>query len=125
MRIDHAVIRVADLERAVAFYERVLDVTVEGLEFGRVAFVLGDARLHVHHPDARPHPKAVAPGGPGSTDLCFEWPDTAAAAIDHLRACDVAVIEGPVSRTGARGAGQSVYFHDPDGNLLELISYSG
>jgi catechol 2,3-dioxygenase-like lactoylglutathione lyase family enzyme len=35
------------------------------------------------------------------------------------------VEEGPVERQGARGRGRSVYFRDPDGSLLELITYEG
>jgi catechol 2,3-dioxygenase-like lactoylglutathione lyase family enzyme len=61
---------------------------------------------------------------PGNADLCFEWPGTASDAVDHLLARGVAVEVGPVERTGARGGGTSVYFRDPDGALLELISYS-
>jgi catechol 2,3-dioxygenase-like lactoylglutathione lyase family enzyme len=62
----------------------------------------------------------VAPGG---SDLCLVWPGPIEAAIERLRAHGVEVEEGPVERDGARGLGVSVYFRDPDGSLLELISY--
>ena len=42
----------------------------------------------------------------------------------HLQAQGVEVIEGPVERYGGRGRGTSVYFRDPDGSLLEFISYA-
>jgi catechol 2,3-dioxygenase-like lactoylglutathione lyase family enzyme len=45
-------------------------------------------------------------------------------ALEHLRANGVDLEAGPVERTGARGTGQSLYFRDPDGSLLELISYA-
>jgi catechol 2,3-dioxygenase-like lactoylglutathione lyase family enzyme len=43
--------------------------------------------------------------------------------IAHLNACDVRLEEGPVRRTGALGAMNSIYFRDPDGNLIEISSY--
>ncbi|MGH3011069.1 MAG: VOC family protein [Gaiellaceae bacterium] len=60
---------------------------------------------------------------PGNGDICLEWPGPIEEAVDHLRACGVELQAGPVARTGARGQGQSIYFRDPDGSLLELISY--
>jgi len=60
----------------------------------------------------------------GSEDLCFEWSGPIDGAIERLRAHGVPVEVGPVKRFGARGReGTSVYFRDPDGNLLELMSY--
>ena len=66
---------------------------------------------------------ARLPVPPGGSDLCFAWPGTAEEAKAHLERCGVAVELGPVERFGARGKGRSVYFRDPDGSLLELISY--
>lgn len=60
----------------------------------------------------------------GSEDLCFEWSGPIEGAVERLRAHDVPIEVGPVKRFGARGReGTSVYFRDPDGNLLELMSY--
>jgi catechol 2,3-dioxygenase-like lactoylglutathione lyase family enzyme len=61
---------------------------------------------------------------PGNSDLCFEWTGPIKAAVNHLRTRGVTVEVGPVERSGAGGRGQSVYFRDPDGSLLELISYA-
>jgi catechol 2,3-dioxygenase-like lactoylglutathione lyase family enzyme len=61
---------------------------------------------------------------PGNSDLCFRWAGTAEEAVAHLVAHRVQVEEGPVERQGAQGRGRSVYFRDPDGSLLELISYA-
>jgi catechol 2,3-dioxygenase-like lactoylglutathione lyase family enzyme len=60
----------------------------------------------------------------GGSDLCFEWPGPIAEAITHLQVNSVPVEVGPVPRVGARGHGTSVYFRDPDGSLLEFISYA-
>ena len=68
-------------------------------------------------------PLARLPVQPGGSDLCFVWPGPIADAIAHLAAHGVAVELGSVARFGARGEGISVYFRDPDGSLLEFISY--
>jgi catechol 2,3-dioxygenase-like lactoylglutathione lyase family enzyme len=124
MRLDHVVIAVSDWERSNAFYRDVLGVELVELEYGRVAYALdGDQRLNVHGPGSTPSPRAADPVHPGNSDLCFVWEGTADEAVGHLERHGVAVELGPVARTGARGSGTSVYFRDPDGSLLELISY--
>jgi catechol 2,3-dioxygenase-like lactoylglutathione lyase family enzyme len=125
VRLDHTVLKVTDPERSAEWYRRVLGAEVVGLSWERTAFVIGDARLHVHGPASTPNPRPANPAGPGSGDYCLEWPGSAADAVAHLASCGVDVIAGPVPREAAKGTGQSVYFHDPDGNLLELISYAG
>jgi catechol 2,3-dioxygenase-like lactoylglutathione lyase family enzyme len=101
----------------------VLGVEVVELPGGRIAYRLGEQQLNVHGPGADPFPVAVDPVRPGNSDLCFVWDGTADEALEHLRVRDVEVIEGPVPRRGALGDGTSVYFRDPDGSLLEFISY--
>jgi catechol 2,3-dioxygenase-like lactoylglutathione lyase family enzyme len=61
---------------------------------------------------------------PGAIDLCFISATRLAEVIAHLEACGVHVIEGPVPKTGALGPMQSVYFRDPDGNLIEVSEYA-
>jgi catechol 2,3-dioxygenase-like lactoylglutathione lyase family enzyme len=122
--LDHLVLHVADGAVAAAFYRDVLGARVEELPYGRLRFRIGDAVLNVHQPTSTPHPRAARPGGPGSGDLCFAYAGSAEEALAHLAARDVEAIEGPVERDGARGVGRSVYFRDPDGTLLELISYA-
>ncbi len=77
----------------------------------------------MHGPGTAPHPVARDPVRPGNSDLCFVWPGSIEDALAHLDYHRVAVEEGPVERHGADGAGTSVYFRDPDGSLLELITY--
>jgi catechol 2,3-dioxygenase-like lactoylglutathione lyase family enzyme len=63
------------------------------------------------------------PVQPGNSDLCFEWQGPIADAVAHLDRCGVPIHAGPMRRFGAKGDGTSVYFRDPDGSLLEFISY--
>jgi len=123
--LDHCVIAVSDWERSTAFYRDVMGAEVVDHPDGRVAYRFGDQQLNVHGPGldvgslvARP---AVVPGG---SDLCFVWSGTVEEVLAHLRRHDVDVEDGPVDRSGGRGPGVSVYFRDPDGSLLEFITYS-
>ena len=68
-------------------------------------------------------PRAARPVPPGGSDLCFEWQGPIADAIAHLATHKVKIESGPMQRFGAKGPGMSVYFRDPDGSLLEFISY--
>ena len=126
--IDHVAITVGDIETTLAFYRDVLgaEVLYEDLwRQGKIPVVLlqlGGSRLSVHAASAPAKPHARAPT-PGSGDLCFRWDAPIAAAIELLERHGVAVEEGPVPRPAADGAvGQSVYFRDPDDNLLELLT---
>ena len=123
-RLDHVVIAVSDWDRSNAFYRDVLGVEVVELDRGRYAYRLpGGQQLNVHGPGATPEPRAVDPVRPGNSDLCFVWDGSPDEAVEHLRAHGVELELGPSPRPGARGVGTSVYFRDPDGSLLELISY--
>jgi catechol 2,3-dioxygenase-like lactoylglutathione lyase family enzyme len=121
--LDHCVIAVTDWERSNAFYRDVLGAELVELDRDRWAYRFGDTQLNVHGPGARAEPLAAEPVRPGNSDLCFRWSGPIDAAVAHLRAHGVEVELGPVERFGARGPGTSVYFRDPDGTLLELISY--
>ncbi len=120
--IDHTVVTVTDWERSNAFYRDV--VGAEIVPRGPVyAYRLGNAQLNVHGPGFAAQPLPLVPTPPGGSDICFVWGGPIGEAVEHLRSHGVEIIEGPVPRQGARGQGTSVYFHDPDGSLLELISY--
>ena len=125
-RLDHAVIAVTDWQRSSRFYRDVLgaDVIPHGAP-PRVAYRVGDTQLNVHGPGVDvSNNVAKLPVQPGNSDLCFEWPGPIEQAAEHLASHGVSVETGPVPRIGARGEGVSVYFRDPDGSLLELISYT-
>ena len=123
VRLDHVVIAVSDFERSNAFYRDVLGARVVEID-GRVAYRVGEQQLNVHGPGVVPAMVARIPVVPGNSDLCFEWDGPIAGGVAHLEARGVRVEAGPMARGGARGPGTSVYFRDPDGTLLELISYA-
>lgn len=120
--LDHCVVHVSDWERSNAFYRTVLGAELVPVGAG-FAYRFGTAQLNLHGPGLSPAPVARLPVPPGGSDLCFEWPGPVAEAQAHLERCGVPVELGPVERFGAKGQGRSVYFRDPDGSLLEFISY--
>ena len=126
--IDHLAITVADVEATVAWYARVLEAEPLHLDRwreGKIPVVLlqvGRHRLSVHAAAAPAEPHAGVPTV-GSVDLCFRWSGPLADAQAHLVRQRVAIVEGPVPRPAANGElGESIYFRDPDGNLLEFLS---
>ena len=122
-RIDHLVLTVADIERTVEFYSRVLGM--QRIEFagGRVALRCGAAhKINLHQAGKEFEPKATRPQ-PGSEDLCLIIDTPIEEAIAELRREQVDIIEGPVERSGANGAIVSAYLRDPDGNLIEVYNY--
>jgi catechol 2,3-dioxygenase-like lactoylglutathione lyase family enzyme len=122
--LDHVVIAVSEWERSNAFYRDVVGADVVGLEDPpRWRYRFGDQQLNVHGPGMDPQPVAKIPAEPGMADLCFVWSGDIDEAIAHLERQGVTVEDGPVPRNGAQGPGQSVYFRDPDGSLLEFIAY--
>lgn len=123
VRLDHCVVAVSDWARSNAFYRDVLGAELVEIGRGRWAYRLGDQQLNVHGPGSTPEPRARDPVRPGNSDLCFVWPGPIEDAVAHLARHGVAVELGPVERDGGRGRGRSVYFRDPDGSLVEFISY--
>jgi len=122
VKLDHCVIHVSDWEISNTFYRDVLGAELVPRESGW-SYRFGDEQLNLHGPGVSPTPVAKLPVQPGNSDLCFEWPGPIDEAREHLERNGVKVEMGPVERSGARGAGTSVYFRDPDGSLLEFISY--
>jgi len=123
-RLDHCVIAVSHWGRSNAFYRDVVGAELVELPRGRHAYRLGNAQLNVHGPGSTAQPLPVRPVVPGNSDLCLEWPGPVEQAVEHLQHHSVPIVEGPVERQGALGVGHSVYFNDPDGTLLEFISYA-
>lgn len=122
--LDHCVIAVSDWERSTAFYRDVLGAEVVDYPDGRVAYRFGDQQLNTHGPGVDVGTLvANLPVAPGGSDLCFVWPGTVEEAMAQLHRHRVPVEQGPVARWGGRGLGTSIYFRDPDGSLLELITY--
>ncbi|MBI3531119.1 MAG: VOC family protein [Burkholderiales bacterium] len=117
--LDHLVLTVADIEATCTFYQRVLGMAVVTFGAGRKALAFGVQKINLHQAGREFEPKAERPM-PGSADLCFLTSVPLAEVQQHLTACGVTVTEGPVQRTGAQGPILSVYFRDPDLNLIEV-----
>jgi catechol 2,3-dioxygenase-like lactoylglutathione lyase family enzyme len=122
--LDHLVLTVADIDRTRDFYKRVLSMEPVVFGEGRHALAFGAQKINLHEAGREFEPKAAAPT-PGSADLCFLTNSSVAEVVEHLEANSVEIIEGPVRRTGATGPIMSVYFRDPDGNLLEVSNRLG
>jgi catechol 2,3-dioxygenase-like lactoylglutathione lyase family enzyme len=118
-RLDHLVLTVADVDATVGFYERVLGMEAVTFGAGRRALSFGRQKINLHQRGAEFEPKASHPT-PGSADLCLITTAAPDDVLAHLAANGVEVEEGPVARTGATGPITSVYFRDPDGNLIEV-----
>jgi catechol 2,3-dioxygenase-like lactoylglutathione lyase family enzyme len=121
-RIDHFVLTVRDIEATCAFYARVLGMEVVTFGGGRTALRFGEQKINLHEAGKEFEPKALRPT-PGSGDFCLITQVPLAEVVAHVRACGVAIVEGPVRKTGALGPMESVYLRDPDGNLVEVSRY--
>lgn len=122
-RIDHLVLTVADIERTVEFYCRVLGMQRVEFGSGRVALRCGAQKINLHQSGREFEPKAQRVQ-PGSADICFIVDTPIDEAIELIRRQGIDIIEGPVPRTGAGGPIVSAYLRDPDGNLLEVSNYA-
>jgi catechol 2,3-dioxygenase-like lactoylglutathione lyase family enzyme len=121
-RIDHVVMTVRDIDATCDFYTRVLGMRVVTFAGGRKALAFGRQKINLHLAGREFEPKAAHPT-PGSVDLCLIATGALDDVVAHLAACGVSIIEGPVAKTGATGPLRSVYFRDPDANLIEVSTY--
>ena len=121
-RLDHLVLTVKDVAATCEFYESVLGIEVVTFGAGRKALSFGSQKINLQEQGKESTLVAAKPT-PGSGDLCFVTSISLAEVIDHLTACGVELIAGPVERQGARGPMMSVYFRDPDLNLVEVSTY--
>lgn len=117
--LDHLVLTVKDIDVTASFYSRVLGMDIVTFGGGRKALSFGAQKINLHQHTKEFEPKAQQPT-PGSADLCFITSVPLPEVVNHLYLCNIAVIEGPVQRTGATGQILSVYFRDPDMNLIEV-----
>jgi catechol 2,3-dioxygenase-like lactoylglutathione lyase family enzyme len=123
-RIDHVVLNCRDVDATIDWYVRVLGMEREVFGEGRVALRFGNQKINVR-PTGAPNWETGAVDAPGSLDLCFIAEVGAEDVGAHLRSCGVTITEGPITKTGALGQMTSHYCRDPDGNLIEVASYSG
>jgi catechol 2,3-dioxygenase-like lactoylglutathione lyase family enzyme len=125
-RLDHLVITCRDVEISAGWYQRVLGMEREDYAEGRrTALKFGGQKINLRPRTASQQEWfSGAEAAPGTQDLCFVVTVTADEVLDHLRGIGVAVELGPVARQGALGPITSIYCRDPDGNLIEVASYS-
>ncbi len=121
-RLDHLVLTVRSIQATCDFYSRTLGMEVITFGNGRQALRFGQQKINLHEAGREFEPKALQPA-PGSADLCFITTVPLADAIAHLQSCGVELIGESAARTGAIGSLRSIYFRDPDGNLIELSNY--
>jgi catechol 2,3-dioxygenase-like lactoylglutathione lyase family enzyme len=125
-RVDHLVLTVADIEATTLFYERALGFEREffcGPEGQpRHALKFGRQKINLQDRSTETPTKARAPTF-GSGDFCLIAAVPLDQVIAHLAKEGIDLEAGPVARRGAMGPIRSVYFRDPDGNLVEVSEY--
>jgi catechol 2,3-dioxygenase-like lactoylglutathione lyase family enzyme len=121
-RLDHLVLTVKDIDATCTFYSKILGMQVVTFGNGRKALSFGLQKINLHQHGKEFEPKAQNPT-PGSADLCFITSVPLPEVMAHLRSSGIQVLEGPVRRTGAIGPITSLYFRDPDMNLVEVSAY--
>ncbi|KAL4684773.1 hypothetical protein H8957_005852 [Semnopithecus entellus] len=121
-RLDHIVMTVKSIKDTTKFYSKILGMEVMTFKEDRKALCFGDQKFNLHEVGKEFEPKAAHPV-PGSLDICLITEVPLEEMIQHLKACDVPIEEGPVPRTGAKGPIMSIYFRDPDRNLIEVSNY--
>jgi catechol 2,3-dioxygenase-like lactoylglutathione lyase family enzyme len=121
-RIDHFVLTVRSLEATLSFYERVLGFRREVRPDAPASLKFGRQKINVHESEKTFEPKAARPT-PGAGDFCLITLRSMDEVVAHLKDCGVTLVLGPVARIGAEGPMTSVYFRDPDANLVEIARY--
>ena len=121
-RLDHLVLTIKSIERTRDCYARVLGMEVITFGSGRTALAFGQQKINLHEAGKEFAPKAGKPT-PGSADLCFLTITPLNEVATQISAAGIQIIEGPVQRTGALGKIVSIYFRDPDENLIEISNY--
>jgi catechol 2,3-dioxygenase-like lactoylglutathione lyase family enzyme len=122
-RLDHLVLTVKDVDATCRFYEQVLGMEVVTFAGGRKGLAFGRNKINLHQQGKEFEPKADRPM-PGSADFCLITETPIAEVIQRLQSCNVAVVHGPVEKIGALGPMLSIYFRDPDLNLVEIANYA-
>ncbi len=117
--LDHFVLTVRSVKDTCDFYSRALGFEVATFEDGRKALHFGRQKINLHEAGKEFEPRAVRPT-PGSGDFCLIVDRPIDEIAAHLKSMNVAIEDGPVARTGATGPLNSIYFRDPDGNLIEV-----
>ena len=122
-RFDHVVFTVASIEKTIEFYTRVLGMQAVTFAGGRRALAFGRNKINLHEVGKEFSPRAHRAMA-GTIDLCLISATPLPQVIAELKAQGVPIEQGPVPKTGATGPITSVYFRDPDQNLIEVSTYN-
>ena len=124
-RLDHIVMNCRDVEITASWFQRVLGMEREDFgEADRTALKFGGQKINLRPATADTQTWVTAANAEsGAVDACFITALGPQQVVEHLQACGVNVLLGPVARAGALGPMESVYCRDPDGNLIEIASY--
>jgi catechol 2,3-dioxygenase-like lactoylglutathione lyase family enzyme len=120
--IDHFVLTVRSLETTCTFYERVLGFKRVDTPGRPTSLTFGHHKINIHEVQHTFDPRAAVPT-PGAGDFCLVTERPLGEVRSHIEACGVVIEVGPIKRIGAQGAMTSLYFRDPDGNLVEVSKY--
>ena len=121
-RIDHIVLTVENIDSSIKFYTDILGMESKEFKPWRFSLHFGNQKINLHESGNEFDPKANKPT-PGSADLCFIASQGINSVLKELNAKGIEIIDGPVERTGALGKITSIYFRDPDNNLVEVSEY--
>jgi catechol 2,3-dioxygenase-like lactoylglutathione lyase family enzyme len=123
--LDHLVLTITDSDATRRFYEHGLGMTWTTFETAegqaREALAFGTQKINIHHAGREFEPKATHPT-PGSADFCLLTDTPVTDLAHHMTSLGYPTIEGPTPKTGATGPLTSIYFQDPDGNLIEIAN---
>jgi catechol 2,3-dioxygenase-like lactoylglutathione lyase family enzyme len=121
LALDHIVLAVRDVARTRLFYERVMGMAPKEERPGKWSLHFGTHKISLQ--DAQASTSIARDTVPGSGNFCLLTDTPIDEVVAHLKREGVAIIDGPGERAGATGILLSVYFKDPDGNLVEISNY--
>ena len=124
--VDHIVLTTRDKDTCIRFYTEALGMKLEKFRTPteeRLALKFGAQKINLHEWGREFTPRAHV-AVPGSLDLCFIAAVSLEEVIQRLKRHNIAILEGPVAKTGAQGPIRSVYVRDPDLNLVEISVYN-
>lgn len=116
--IDHIVIPVSDIDKSLHFYTEILGMEVDTSN-QRFAVKFGNQKINLHVGKAQFLPAAKHPTF-GSADICLLAEGNIEEIKNEVTLKGIEIEVGVVQRQGAQGAIRSIYFRDPDGNLVEV-----
>ena len=116
--LDHIVLCVSDVDRTLLFYTRILGMAAREERPGKWSLHFGPHKISVQ--SAQSAPGQALRTVPGSGNFCLLTDTPIPEVVEQLHSNGIAIVEGPAGKAGATGRILSVYFRDPDLNLVEL-----